>query len=228
MPEPPQPMPMPVPPMPMPMPGQGGKMGMGLNVAAIAIAILALLLSLAIPGPNGAPGATGATGATGAAGAMGPQGPAGPAGPAGPPGGGAIMGSARSSPWQTGGLAIAGCTNIHSVSLTLPSPGNVVMTSTVHVWIDHTVGTADTFSIHQTIDVTDCSDSSTARTRFTYEVSNAAPTDNFMNLAGTVVTALPVSAAGTYVYYLNINMLSGQSAGDEVSEAETVVVFYPA
>ncbi len=228
------PQPMPMPPPPIVVRERGGRMGMGLSMAAIVIAILALILSLVVPGPNGAVGAPGATGATGPIGPAGPAGPqgltgdVGPPGPAGPAGAGTLMNSTRSSPWQSGGLVIAGCTNVHVVGLTVPSAGTVVMTSTVHVWIEHTVGTADTYSVHNAMDITDCSDSATTRIRYTSEVSDAAPTDGFMNLAGTVVTALPIGSAGTYTFYLNINMLNGQSAGDRVSEAETVAVFYPA
>lgn len=207
---------------------------MGLSAVAVVIAILALILSLAVPGPTGAIGAPGATGAQGLQGPAGPTGPrgltgdVGSPGPAGPAGAGTLMNSTRSTPWQSGGLPIAGCTNIHMVGLTVPSAGTVVMTSTVHVWIEHTTGTADTYSVHQTTDIADCSDSSTTRIRYTFEVSNAAPTDGFMNLAGSVVTAIPVGSAGTYAFYLNIDMLTGQSGGDQVSEAETVCVFYPA
>jgi hypothetical protein len=194
---------------------------MGLSAIAVVIAIVALILNLAVPGPLGAAGAPGTNGTNGTNGATGPRGPSGPPGP------GSLMNSTRSTPWQSGGLGIVGCTNIHAVTLTVPSAGNVVMTSTVHVWIDHTTGTADTFAIHQATDPADCSDATTNRIRFMEEVSDAAPTDSFINLAGTVVTAFPISGAGTYTFDLNINMYSGQNAGDRVSEAESVVVFYP-
>lgn len=202
-------------PQPMPAPRAASSVGALLNVAAIAVAVVALIVSVAIPGPTGPPGTDGADGATG------------PTGPQGPPGPGTLMNNTRSSPWMTGGLPLVGCTNVHVLNLTIPSAGTVVMTSTVHVWVDHTSGTTDSWSFHNTDSPTDCSDSTTNRTRYSSEIPGSWPTDTFINQAGTVTTAFPMAAAGTYPFYLNVNMLAGEGAGDGVSEAETVLVFYP-
>src|SRR3989454_9555366 len=157
MPAPPQPMPMPAPPMPMgmPMPPAGGRMGTLLSAAAVVIAILALILSLAVPGPLGA------TGARGAPGAMGPQGPAGPTGPRGlpgdvgpaglpgPAGAGTIMASAGTGPNTVTVTIGASCTNYDaiSVTITVPSSGNVVVTAQVYVLLSHTTGTEDRLAL---------------------------------------------------------------------------------
>jgi hypothetical protein len=138
------------------------------------------------------------------------------------------MNSTRSTPWQAGGLPIVGCTNVHSLNLTVPSAGNIVMTSSVHIWVEHTSGTADAWSFHNTDAPTDCSDATTTRTHYTSEIPSGWPTDSLINQAGTVATAFPIAAAGTYEFHLNVDMWSGESAGDAVSEAETVLVFYPA
>ena len=194
-------------------------MGTWLNMAAIAVAVVALVVALVIPGPTGPVGPAGTDGTDGATGPQGPQGPS---------GAGTLMNSTRSTPWEAGGLPIVGCTNVHSLNLTVPSAGNIVMTSTVHIWVDHTSGTTDAWSFHNTDTPTDCSDSATDRIRYSSEIPSSWPTDSFINQAGAVSTVFPIAAAGTYEFHLNVDMWSGESAGDEVSEAETVLVFYPA
>lgn len=186
-------------------------MGTALGAVAVILAAIALVVSFAIPGPAGPPGARGADG---------------PDGPTGPPGPGTLMNSTHSTPWFTGGLGIVGCTNIHSLDLTVPSAGTIVMTSTVHIWVDHTAGVTDSWSIHTTDSPTDCSDSTTDRVRYTAEVPGSWPSDSLINQAGAVVNAFSATA-GTHTFYLNVDMWSGESAGDEVSEASTVLVFYP-
>ena len=198
-------------------PAQAGRMGAALGAVAVVLAAIALVVSFAIPGPAGQ---TGATGADGADGATGPRGPTGPAGP------GTLMNSTMSAPWFTGDLPIVGCTNIHSLDLTVPSAGTIVMTSTVHLWVDHTAGVTDSWSFHTTDSPTDCISPTTDRVHYTAEIPSSWPSDSLINQAGTVVNAFPV-AAGTHTFYLNVDMWSGQSVDDRVSEASTVLVFYP-
>jgi len=59
------------------------------------------------------------------------------------------------------------------------------------------------------------------------EISVWRPGDEFLNAADSVVNAFPVGVAGTYAFYVNSMMYGGQGAGDAVSEASCVVIFYP-
>lgn len=147
-------------------------------------------------------------------------------GPPGPAGSGALVTYAVTSPWQTGGLQLIGCTNVLILTLTVPSAGTLVLTSTVHVWIDHAT-TADTWTIFHGDTGTQCSDTATDRSAFFQEISESIPADSFMNQAGTLVNAFPAPGPGTYTFYVNARMYSGQSASDRVSEASAVMVFYP-
>lgn len=147
-------------------------------------------------------------------------------GPQGPAGSGALVTSAVASPWQTGGLQMIGCTNVLTLSLTVPSAGTLVLTSSVHVWIEHGA-TPDTWTIFHGDTGTMCSDTATDRSAFFQEISDSMPADSFMNLGGTLVNAFPAAGAGTYTYYVNVRMYAGQSASDRVSEASAVMVWYP-
>ncbi|HEV8594527.1 MAG TPA: hypothetical protein VGR51_03265 [Thermoplasmata archaeon] len=228
-----------------------------LGVLAIALAVVALAVNFVIPGPQGPAGTDGAQGSQGPQGPLGPTGPGGQncwdlngngirdvgtedlngdtvvdvadcRGATGPSGSGALVTSAVASPWQTGGLGLVGCTNVLTLSLVVPSAGTLVLTSTVHVWVDHTNGVTDTWTIFHGDTPTMCSDTATDRGAFFQEISGAAPTDTFMNEAGTLVNAFPAAGAGTYTYYVNAEMYAGESANDRVSEASAVLVFYPA
>lgn len=185
------------------------------SYAAIGIAVLAIILSLVIPGPAGPQGLQGPTGNTGAT------------GPAGPAGAGTLMASSMIAPWFTGGLALSGCTPVLNVTLTVPRSGMIVVYATLHLWIAHTAGTDDLWNAQVAGTSTDCSSSNTTRVGWLGDIPAAVGSATTINVDGSFVNAFAV-AAGSHTYYMNADMLSGQSAGDAVSEAGMVLVFYPA
>ena len=197
----------------------GSKMGTMLGLLAVALAVVALVLSLVIPGPVGPAGTDGTDGATGATGPQGPQGPQGPSGP------GPIVTSAVRV--ENGGLSVGACTEILNVTLTVPQSGTIVVTTSMHLWIDHTAGTTDGITFTHRTTSADCDLGFTANPAwFITEISANAPTDSVINVDGTLVTAFAVTA-GTYTYYSNAGMWSGQNAGDRFVDSTTLAVFYP-
>ena len=136
------------------------------------------------------------------------------------------MASVLSTPWQTGGMPISGCMNIHSVSLTVPSAGVVLVISTAHLWIDHTSGTPDTWDFLNANSATDCSLGDPSRLQYIGNMPSDDATGLY-DMSGTVVSTFVVGGAGTVTFYLNVMMLAGASGNDIVSEASTVAVFYP-
>jgi hypothetical protein len=138
------------------------------------------------------------------------------------------MNYSMAAPWTVGGLAISGCTNVLEVNLTAPSAGTLVLTATIHVWVEHTTGTQDQINAQVATSGSDCSESDSTRIGYIQDVPASAPTESFINMEGTFVNAFSVTAAGQLTYFLNVAMEAGQSAGDAVSEASFVLVFYPA
>ena len=137
------------------------------------------------------------------------------------------MASVRSSPWQTGGLALAGCTNVHFVTITVPSAGTVVVTSAVHFWVDHVTGTGSLwFALNSEVGAADCNTADPNHVLYVGTVG-AGWSSEFLNVGGTTVGEFPVGGAGTYTYYVNAQMYFGESAGDAIAAAQTVAVFYP-
>ncbi len=183
-----------------------------LGIAALAIAVVALVVSFAIPGPVGPTGANGATGATGQR---------------GPAGAGTLMNYSMSAPWTSGGLPLVGCTNVLIVNLTVPSAGTIVISSTIHIWVDHTSGTEDLFTTQIATISTDCSTSNSNRIGIVIDVPASVATASVINQQGSSTNAFAVTA-GPHTYYMNSQMQTGQSSGDKVSEASMVLVFYPA
>src|SRR3972149_1547818 len=116
----------------------GSKMGTMLGAVAIALAAVALILSLVIPGPVGPAGADGTDGTNGAPGPQGPGGGQGPAGAQGPAGPSPLMTSAVRV--ENAGLSMGACTEFLNVTLTVPRSGTIVVTTSMHFWIDHTPG----------------------------------------------------------------------------------------
>ena len=211
----------------MGMPGQGGRTGTLLSVVAIVIAILALVLSVAVPGPSGAPGRAGTdgtNGTNGANGAQGPTGPQGPAGPQGPPGASTLMNSTSLETITT----MAGCINYMTISLTVPSAGNVTVTAYTHYWIEHIAGTTDIWESMIRTTPTDCSDAFGLESSWAIdEISGAWPADGLVNQALSVQAVFPVATAGTYTFHLNTIVLVGQSAADRIVNGVMIGAFYP-
>src|SRR3990170_279496 len=234
-----------------PVPSSGGSgLGKMLGPIALVLAVVAMAVNFVVPGPqgssgidgtdgingtngtNGLPGATGPRGFPGAAGANGTDGTNGTdgaTGPPGPAGPGTLANYSVVAPWQAGGLALVGCSNVMTVDLTVPSAGYVVVIATVHVWVEHLAGNTDTWTIFESsAGAADCSDTDPTRNVFFQEISNSLAADTFMNEAGSVVNTFSVGGAGTYSFYVNSMMYTGETAGDRVSEASCVVIFYPA
>ena len=111
------------------------------------------------------------------------------------------------------------------VTLTVPSAGTLVITSTVHAWIDHTVGTPDLWHFAHSTSPTSCAPAPDTIDHYAFYWASLA-TEVF-DETGTMVNGISISGAGTYTYFLNTDMPVGQSAGDMISQAETVMVFYP-
>ncbi|OGS51475.1 MAG: hypothetical protein A3K65_04215 [Euryarchaeota archaeon RBG_16_68_12] len=223
-------------PMPQPMPAapgaQGSRMGMVLGAVAVVLAALALVLSLVIPGPIGPTGptgatgpvgpvgSTGATGAAGATGATGLTGANGPAGPQGPPGNGTLMvsnGSATLTSIQT-------CTDYMSITITVPGPGTIVVTEVIHIWVDHTTGTADGWWFYVETTGGDCADTPPYNW---IDYLGSGDTSGNYNKMGTLIRPFTVSAAGTYTYHANLRMWVGGNALDRAQAGFMLAVFYP-
>ena len=213
-----------------------------LSIAALGIGLAALVVSLGVPGPagtSGAPGAMGlpgptgpagsdgATGAAGAAGATGAQGPVGSQGPQGdpgaqgPPGAGTLMASATLITPMTIGTS---CTNYLSVTIVVPGPGSVVVSTTSILSFDHTAGTIDNMRYMTGTSVTDCVEDDAFQI---YDVDPNIPTSLWIG-GGASVEVFTIATAGSVTYYLNGFMLFGQDPNDAFLSASMVAVFYPA
>jgi hypothetical protein len=124
-------------------------------------------------------------------------------------------------------MVMVGCTNYLSVTITVPSAGNVTLISSMHAWIDHTAGTTDIWTFMTRPTATDCGLAFTDPTSYLEEIPGAWPTDNVINKAGALTNQYAVASAGTYTYYLNGLMLSGQNAGDTIVNGSVVAIFTP-
>lgn len=137
------------------------------------------------------------------------------------------MNSTQADPWASGGLSLVGCTNVLVLNLTVPSAGEIVVTSTTHLWIDHTAGTSDQWIVMTTLSPTDCSDSNTSLVAYDGDIPSTWGSATTINEVGATTNVFPANATGTLTFYLNAQMSAGQSSGDKVSEASMVAVFYP-
>ncbi len=124
-------------------------------------------------------------------------------------------------------VTMSGCTNYYSIDITVSGAGTVVLTTSMHFWIDHTAGVQDGYAFGHRTDPTDCNAALGSPPMYADEVVTTAPTDNLMNRAGTQLNVYSVAGAGTYTYYVNAYMWNGESASDSIRIAETVAVFYP-
>ena len=98
----------------------------------------------------------------------------------------------------------------------------------MHVWIEHTNGITDGWVFMTRTTAADCGISFADPTSALNEVSGAAPTDSTINMAGALTNMYPVAAAGTYTFYLNSQMYSGESASDTIVNGSVIATFYPA
>jgi hypothetical protein len=129
---------------------------------------------------------------------------------------------------EASGLQLSGCVNFITISLTVPQAGTIVVTSSLHFWIEHTVGTADGIAFMHRTDPGDCNLAfSPNPSWFLTEITGGIPSDPTINTQGSLVTAFSIAGAGTYTYYTNAIMWSGESASDRIVDGTTVAVFYP-
>ena len=215
-------------------------MGKILAAVALALAVAAMAINFVIPGPAGPAGAAGTNGTNGTNGAIGPAGPAGPTGatgatrPAGPTGaqgppgppGPSGNGTLMTSVVCTTPTSIQMCANLASVTINAPTTGNIIVTSQVHLWIDHTTGTTDGAWIRHALAPTDCG-APFGAVGCAMEIHSSVGTAGLVNMNCMTETVYQVTIPGSQTFYLNGSMFSGASANDRAAEWVTVAVFYP-
>lgn len=106
-----------------------------------------------------------------------------------------------------------GCINYSGASVTITAPfsGTIVVEANVWVKINHTTGTTDEVQLMIGTNSTDCA--SPAYNNADWQIPSALPTTGQWSNTFTVRREFTV-AAGTYTYFLNGNMISGQDASD--------------
>ena len=177
---------------------------MAWTVVALLVAVAALASNVVIPGP---------------------QGPAGPSGPPGRTGNGTIM--AQDQAFTTGIDAIARtCTHFPGAEVTIavPGPGTVVVTSEVDVFLDHLTGTVDRVIVFQGANDTDCTADGWS-SNVDIEADRASSNNYYRALI--VHESIDIAAAGAYTFYVNGRMELGESTFDRWQQAATIAVFYP-
>jgi hypothetical protein len=197
----------------------GGMIPNILAAAALVVAVGAMTLAVAYPGPSGPNGAPGIPGTPGAPGANGSQGPPGTPGSTGP--GSLVANSSTSLPTTIG----ATCTNEQggSISITVPSSGIVVVTAQAWFELNHTLDVANTAAIVVGNSSTDCS----ARP-YTWVVGIPALAPTSPTLDESAYSQRPFSVtAGTFTFYLNGFMITGQNSGDMFLGGNLLATFYP-
>ncbi len=181
----------------------------GISTIAIVIALIEIFI---IPGP------------TGPEGDIGPQGSEGPQGEQGPQGKSTIMAYSTSSSIVYV-AALPNCSHQPraEVTITVPSPGIIVVTATVKVRINHTMGTDDVIRVFIGEEETECSDD---EWRSLYHISETQGTDIYW---GSLFVQKPfiINNAGTYTFYINGQMWEGWSSEDVIYGSGTTAVFYP-
>ena len=110
------------------------------------------------------------------------------------------------------------------VTLTVPGPGYIVVTSSVRVKINHTNGTTDNLELnHSTVST----EMGSSYTLVDEDIPSAYPTAGNVDRTFSVHSTHEVTAAGTYTYYLVGRMATGQDASDWFWYAQTTGIYYP-
>jgi hypothetical protein len=109
------------------------------------------------------------------------------------------------------------------VTLTAPGPGTIVVEATAWMQLEHVQGTVDNLLLAIGSDATDCSD---PYTNIRWDIPSGINSDSSIDQTFSMTRVFTV-AAGTYTYYLNGYMLSGQSASDRFWFASMVARYYP-
>jgi hypothetical protein len=176
-------------------------------------------------GPQGANGAPGGAGPQGAAGAPGPQGVTGAQGPqgvAGSPGPQGVTGAQGAQGAAGAGIIVTSssgsttyltstCSNYAngSISITVPAAGNILVNAQAFMLDSYTAATAKDYVVGIGSTATDCSFGATFGA-YNYHSAPAATESAYTMLYPFRV--FPVSAAGTYTYYLNGILYSGAAS----------------
>ncbi len=110
------------------------------------------------------------------------------------------------------------------VTLTVPGPGYIVVTSNVWIHLSHTEGTTDKVYLSN-------SPSPTAlggwNSTTTWEIPSSWPTDSQIGRTFCVTSTFDVDLAGTYSYYLVGQMYYGVNVGDRFWFAQMTGIYYP-
>jgi hypothetical protein len=110
------------------------------------------------------------------------------------------------------------------VSLTVPCPGYIVVTSNVRVKISHTNGTQDNIEIAHATSPAGAGISSYETVD--EEIPSTYPTDTNIDRTFSV-HSIDEIGAGTHTYYLVGRMVSGQDPSDRFWYAQMTAVFHP-
>ena len=196
-----------------------------ISIAALGTGIVALAVSLGVPGPVGPTGPMGLDGPVGSMGPMGPVGATGPIGaigPQGPPGPGTLMDFDENSGNQA---LTTSCQNYVGSALffTVFGPGTIVVTASAGFLIENTAGTADNLQIFIDPSISGCAIDPYYATYYVDTSSGSQFVLDVLFLQEPFV----ITAAGTYTFYLNTQMVSGQSPSDIIFQSSMIAVFYP-
>ena len=202
-------------PGPTPVPVRPPRTGMSSILAAVAVvlAAIALVVSFAIPGPVGPAGTNGTDGATG---------PQGPQGPAGPTGAGTLM-ATNSTSAEVNIPSVCGPYTGAQVTITVPRAGRIVINANVMLDLNHVAGTRDIAFVVIQNNTSSCPDDPFLGIMV---VADNAPTTTYWQSV-PVMKNYTVTSAGSYTFYVNGRMTSGQDASDLFWYANLVAVFYP-
>lgn len=210
-------------------------MWQAIAIVSLIIAVVALIMPFIIPAPEGPEGPRGVqgddgddgqdgddgdTGPQGSTGAQGPQGLQGLQGPAGP-------GSLIEIDIASTNVPLTGtCQQLTGAEVTINVPGAGIIMTTAHVDLDivHVMGTADYWRLVLSNTPGDC-----LAPEWTGDGSIASTWDSEAVAVHVSLTrGYSVPGPGTVIIYLNGYMMSGSGNGDELDNANLVVVFYPA
>lgn len=213
-----------------------------MGLVGVLLAVVALAVNLVVPGPAGPAGTSGAAGAAGQEGASGADGlmcwdlngNGAPdlgtedrnldaqvnvldcTGPQGPPGAGTLMVSAG---LPGGAPGPAGCTEILTVGLTPATQGTIVVTLTLTLVVDHTMGVDDLVDFYSG----GCTGSITAQEWF----PSGLPSGNYQTTVA-VRWIVTVGSPGPYTIPAGVQWSAGSGMGDFLANPVIVAVFYPA
>jgi len=129
---------------------------------------------------------------------------------------------------SVGGSAPIGtvCTHYPGAQVTIAAPaaGTIVVSATVGVGINHTLGTADIAWVGVAESRTECGlDNYTAFV----SVPASLPSDAYHFETVSILRPFAVSVAGPYAFYVNALMESGYDAVDRFDSASLVATYYP-